>query len=83
MENAIAAEEREGPDSEKDLVDSYLASSIAKGKGLVCVLCKMQIPTEHIMVHTSSTLRRIMRMVLKLRNRPFSLLELQDRLKEV
>ena len=64
-----------------------LLASIPKGKGLVCVLCKMQVPTEHIMVHTPSALRRIMRMVLKLRNRPFSLLELLkldlDRLKEV
>ena len=53
-----------------------LVASIPKGSGLTCTLCKVKLPTSHLLDHTPVHLRRIVRKVLSWRNKPYSLMEL-------
>ena len=53
-----------------------LLASIQKGSGMTCTICKVKLPTSHLLDHTPVHLIRVVRKVLKWRNRPYSLMEL-------
>ena len=53
-----------------------LLASTPKGSGMTCTICKVKLPTSHLLDHTPVHLIRVVRKVLKWRNRPYSLMEL-------